>query len=338
MRQGVVKKLLLASACLVLTTAATLALAEGVARLLGYRPSRPAPAPTAGGGPAAFREHPTLGFVPAPGAARFESPGRFAFTMTKLDSGLRITHALESYTRPRAPKKEIWIFGCSFTQGWFLNDDETYAWRLQEELPDYEVVNFGVSAYGTLQSLIQLREALGRGERAPNLAVMAYADFQDQRNTATRIWRKYMAATLAGVQYPYARPGPNGELEILRDPFAYREFPFKHHSALMSALETLYDDFVEPRYRSHEVSKMILEEMSRLCRSHAIKLLVAGITGSPGSTEMIAWCRSRGIAATDISVDLSLEENNNRLLSRICGSPPAPASRRACDRGQLGQR
>jgi len=39
---------------------------------------------------------------------------------------------------------------------------KTFPWLLQERFPQYEVVNFGLNGYSTVQSLIQLREALGR--------------------------------------------------------------------------------------------------------------------------------------------------------------------------------
>src|SRR5690349_15286102 len=52
------------------------------------------------------------------------------FRVTHLPNTLRITRPLETYAAPDE-REQIWLFGCSFTHGWSVNDDETYAWRLQ---------------------------------------------------------------------------------------------------------------------------------------------------------------------------------------------------------------
>jgi len=307
----------------ILTFAAIFLLGEGIARLLGYRPANPPPDPTAptAAAVAAWREHPLLGFAPTGGTSKYGT-----FSITKLANGRRITHPLETYGDTTTRKKAMWIFGCSFTQGWRLNDDETYPWLLQKELPDWEVVNFGVSAYSTLQSLIQLEDALDRGEQRPELAIMAYADFHEQRNTLTRIWRKSMARSLphGRVKYPYARLGRNGQLEIFHEPFEYLELPLKHYSALLTALETRYDDFVEFRYRSREVSEAILNEMFTLCRAKGIKFAVAGISRSSWTADVLRWCRERSIPVADISVDLKIPGNS--FLPQD-GHPNAAANR-----------
>src|SRR6266404_7499882 len=131
--------------------------------------------------------HPTLGYITKPGEFTITLPGPYSFKTTYLENGLRITHPLNTYSEKR--KKELWIFGCSFTQGWTVNDEETYPWLLHEELPDYEVVNFAVIGYGEVQSLIQLREALARGAR-PALVILSYASVHDVRNTLPRTWMK----------------------------------------------------------------------------------------------------------------------------------------------------
>ncbi|MFO1378459.1 MAG: hypothetical protein U1F14_15795 [Steroidobacteraceae bacterium] len=67
---------------------------------------------------------------------------RFRFTI--LPDKHRITRPLADYSTQDAREK-IWIFGCSYTEGWSLNDEETYPWLLQERFPDYdELANFGV--------------------------------------------------------------------------------------------------------------------------------------------------------------------------------------------------
>src|SRR5215813_6804025 len=100
----------------------------------------------------------------------------WSFTTSSL--GHRMTHAPDV----RSAGRGIWIFGCSFTFGWSVSDDESFPWLLQNDLPAYEVINFGTPGYGTLQGLIQLKEALTK-EPAPALVVLFYARFHNERNT-----------------------------------------------------------------------------------------------------------------------------------------------------------
>jgi hypothetical protein len=75
-------------------------------------------------------------------------PNGYAFRVTHLPNTLRVPYPLATDAHARS-KPEIWLFGCSFTHGWSLNDEETYPWVLQERLPMYEVVNYGAWRCGT---------------------------------------------------------------------------------------------------------------------------------------------------------------------------------------------
>src|SRR5205085_2187667 len=111
----------------------------------------------------------------------------------------------------------------------------------QESFPEYEVVNFGVSGYGTLQSLIQFRDAIQHGQK-PKLAIIVYASFHDVRNTFIRIRRKMLASSdyLGPLNQPYARLNNDEKLEVFMDTTEYREFPLMRYSAFIHALEEAY--------------------------------------------------------------------------------------------------
>ena len=146
-----------------------------------------------------FIKHHTLGYTHLPGKFKVTlNDTSYSFNVTNLSNTLSITHPLNTY--PADPrKKEIWIFGCSITQGWSVNDEDTYPWIVQENLPNYEVVNFGVGGYGTLHSLIQLQEAL-KERKKPELVVLAYGSCHDARNTFSRKRRKSCNPRLAAQQ------------------------------------------------------------------------------------------------------------------------------------------
>ena len=258
-------------------------------------------------------KHPTLGYITKPGEYRITLPGPYSFKTTFLANGLRITHPLNTYSEKR--KKEIWIFGCSFTQGWSLNDEETYPWLLQEKLPDYEVVNFGVDGYSTAQSLIQLREALAKGTR-PALVILSYASFHDVRNTLTRTWIKVRLTAGAGYAYgvvnlPYARLSKDNTPEILYQPLEYHPDLLLRSSALANLLDDTYNENLEKTYHSLEVTHALIDEISSLCKANGIEFVLAGIFSDPATQAMLEHFKEKGIETVDISVDLSRKENTN---------------------------
>jgi hypothetical protein len=287
-------------------------LAEMTARVKGVRPYavKAADIVVEPGG-RFFTANPTLGYTHLPGQFKITLADSYTFKATNLNNTLRVTHPLNTYP-PEDHKREIWILGDSITYGWSVNDEESYPWLLQENFPDYEIVNFGVSGYGTLHSLIQLREALESGKK-PQVVILAYASWHDVRNTFIRIRRKMLASSssLGSVNQPYARLTKEGKLEIFMDTIAYHEFPLMRYSAFIHALEEIYDRYEERHARSHEVTKAIIKEISDLCRASGITFAVVTLTSDPTTSDMLDHCQREGIKTGSIWVDLNIKENNN---------------------------
>jgi hypothetical protein len=307
------KKLLFYLVSYTLIALLLFSLAEGIARLKGFRPwtVKQAQIVVEPGG-RFFRAHPTLGYTHLPGQFKVTLAGAYTFKATNLENTLRITHPLDTY-QSDAARKQIWILGDSITYGWSVNDEEAYPWLLQERFPDYEVVNFGVSGYGTLHSLIQLREALQNGH-PPKLVILAYAAWHDVRNTFIRIRRKMLApsAHLGPLNQPYARLTADGRLDIFMDTVEYREFPLMRYSAFIHALEETYDNYEERHAQSHEVTKAIINEIRDQCQAHGAELVVVNLDSNPITSDMMEYCRRQGIKTASIYVDLeNIKENNN---------------------------
>ncbi|WP_228056543.1 SGNH/GDSL hydrolase family protein [Microcoleus sp. LEGE 07076] len=256
-----------------------------------------------------FTKDSELGYKHLPGKFKVTLNGNYSFNATHLNNSLRITHPLNTYNKS-STKPEIWIFGCSFTYGWSLNDSETYAWLLQQKLPAYEIVNFGVNGYGTLHSFIQFKAAL-KQRKKPKIAVIAYAKFHDRRNTLLRARSKQMSAwnKLGILLQPDARLNGNNNFTYSMTKLEYHEWPLMRVSALVNLLEVNYNQFEEELYQSHEVSKAVIAEFNRVAEANNVKLVVAGINA--GSAKMLEELSREGIATVDISVDLKVPGNNN---------------------------
>ncbi len=295
----------------VLSIAVSLGAAEIFLRVKGFKPARQSGKRVVvepGGRLAVI--HPVLGYSMLPGQFKAILPSGYSFVMTHLPNTLRITHPLGTYP-PAVSKKEIWIFGCSFTYGWSLNDQDTYCWKLQEKLPDYEVVNSGVIGYGTLQSMIQCREALKAAKVKPAVVVYAYASFHDVRNTFLRRRRQAVGKNneLGPFRQPFARMSKQGDLIYSMTDVVYRDVPLARYLALMQLINERYNDLEERCIPSHEISKRIVLDFASMVKREGIEFVVAGIdTDSAG---MLAWLTRQGIKTVDIAVDLSKQENRN---------------------------
>jgi hypothetical protein len=205
-----------------------------------------------------------------------------------------------------------WVFGDSVTYGWAVNDEESYPWLLQERFPEYEMVNFGVSGYGLIHSLIQLREAL-QNRVPPKLVILTYASWMDIRNTLIRERRKMLTANNHSGQLNqlYARLNDDSSLEILMAQADYKEFPLMRYSALVHAIEESYNHYEERNSGGHELTQAILQEIIELCRNFSVELILANLTHDPQTFDTGEYCRREGVKVVDIYVDTKIKENNS---------------------------
>jgi len=287
--------------------------AEMGLRLLGHRPWRVTDLKIrVDPGGKLFQTHPTLGYNHLPEQYQITLSKGYSFTVTHGADTLRITHRQHD----EADNKDcrpIWIFGCSITHGWSVNDHETYPWVLQEKLLDREVINFGVSGYGTIHSLIQLRKALTE-RKPPEVAVIAYGALHDERNVFLRQRRKVVFSwnKLGPLEQPYGKLDDTGQLRTSMSEVVYAEFPLMRLSATIHFLEQGYNKFEALYAQSHQVSAAIIREFDELCRANNIPLVIAGITTEKLTGEMLDWCRQQGMTAMDLSVDVKQERYNNK--------------------------
>jgi hypothetical protein len=292
---------------------AFLGAAEAISRMRGWRPwVKPVLAVRVEPGGRYFRTDPRLGFVHLPGSFTVTLGDGYSFRVTHLADGHRITRP--PGTPPGSgPRPEIWIFGCSYTHGWSLDDDETYPWLVQASLPDFEVVNFGSDAYGATHALLQLQDALA-ARPSPAAAVFACASFHDDRNTFALSRRRAMASLnrLGMVTHPYARFDRRGRLRFGVAPVEFRGVPFLGVSAFANLLENTVEAVDARMLRSSQVSSALIAAMADLSRGRAVPFVVAGIHRDDATLALIRDGERHGAIGVDISVDLALPGMSNQ--------------------------
>ena len=275
---------------------------EGLLRLLGAGPWDPRPVNVqVEPGGSLYELHPTLGYRHRAGEFRITQEV-LRWTATHGDDTLRITDRPGDEGRG-VQRPELWIMGGSFTHGWAVNDWETFPWLLQERLPQYRVVNFGVGGYGTLQSLVQLEHALA--ERTPALVVVAYASYHDRRNVFSRQQRKTLVPWnhLGILRMPRAKLGPGGEIQTEMADATYSELPGMRLSAIVHLVERGLNRLERVWLGEHDVTFAILERMAEIARSEHFDIVVAGLGPDRATTAMLDRCRVRDWTVIDISHD-----------------------------------
>jgi hypothetical protein len=118
---------------------------------------------------------------------------------------------------------DVIMIGDSYTEGWYVSDDETVAYLLQAST-QRPVANLGVAGYGTLQESIVLRKEVPRLK--PRVAVWSFFEGNDLYDDET--FESTMQAAPAGDQETIAHP----------EGYAHRQ-GWKHRSFTLNALRRL---------------------------------------------------------------------------------------------------
>ena len=208
---------------------------------------------------------------------------------------------------------ELWLFGCTMTYGGYVDDEKTYPYQLQQWMPKVRVVNFGGQAYGDLQCLLWLEEALKR-RGPPAHVVLGYTNMHPPRNCMTRAWQRIFWLLVQPEQIqqtgrpykqlPFARLNADQQLEI--DYMVPRNAPFpgEEQSSLLTMLDlglTLGDEW----HRSpREVTRGVVDRFRRVCDEHHSAVTVA-VLENEGSVSFLEDGQHRLIDAS-VSVSDSL--------------------------------
>lgn len=276
-------------------TVLALVAVEGALRWLGRTPFQRRPARSRSALAADHR----LGHVVTPGVSDIEfRAGPFVQTVrtTRLADGHRITRPLADYANA-SPRPQIWVFGCSFTFGVMLSDEQTFPWVAQAQLPDYEVVNFGVPGYSTFQMLLQLEDALRRPDR-PAAVVLAYATFHEQRNVCARAWR---TAGNLPFQYPCARLNPDGTVGRTMIERNARTLPFADRLALVGTLESALAHLDDIQLRASDVTERLIREFVGQCRRANVPVVIADVFEDGRGMPMLRRLAAEGVPILNLT-------------------------------------
>ena len=177
-------------------------------------------------------------------------------------------------------------------------------------------MNFGVPGYGNVQSYLQLKRQISRGN-IPKLAVLGYAGFHNERNVLSPAYRKHLHIGfeesdpelrdhMATAGFPFAQLQDTG-LSIQSVPWAevYEGWPGRKQLALVNALQNLAESRTADHQNPEAVSLRLLEAIQKLCQSHQIPFVIMGLTYDLDTKIMMKRFHEAGLLTLDATVDLS---------------------------------
>lgn len=281
-----------AFALVLVVLAVALVAAELIARFLGAVPF----STMTSGRHRWAQEDDVLGWANKPGTFLSHEDGKTP--MTFWDGGRRATRR-EVLPSPQV-QKQVVLIGASFTQGYSVRDDQTFAWQIDAALPHASVENYGTGGYGTYQSLLLLERLFETGRIEPDLVVYGFPYFTSGRNVAPYEWQ--VALRLVGPQR-YSPPHvvlENSRLEF-RPASALTNWPLEHRLAAVRAFHDSYNQWSLGDRNAMVVpaTLQLLSRMRDMVERAGSRLLVAVLDGSGETDEYGRFMKQNGIPYVD---------------------------------------
>jgi hypothetical protein len=222
-----------------------------------------------------------LGFTVRPGSYQIMIEAgelKYRFHAAVWPGGSRATSYL-----PHQANRRLYIFGDSWAWGWPNEDEQTFAWLLQQSLPDYSVLNFSQNGYGNVHGLIQLRRL--RGILTPDdIVLLIYGDYFNARNIAAPSYMRTWQGDGGNMTYPRGL--------LVQGNLAIEYLP------LFCSMSAGYCDQADPdQNQIYEVTKAVF---GAIINATEARVVVGYISGAEEKDPVITFLRQHNIDIVDL--------------------------------------
>jgi lysophospholipase L1-like esterase len=266
----------------VTSTLVTLLLGEGLLRIY-YRPTLDERNLT-------YRYDAALGWLPVPNSSR-RFVGTRPISVHHNSRGFR-DHELGTKQKPR-----IVVIGDSFVWGYDAEVEERFTDQLQQLMPEWEVVNMGVSGYGTDQELLLARQVLA--EYQPDIVFLMFCSHNDEEDNSSN--RRY-----GGYYKPYfIKQGSRLQLAGVPVPksqnFYYSRSALLRGSRFAAGALALAIRIAHPPIQVENPTVELLAEFKRLSVSQKAKFVI-GTTDASAHVE--GFCLAEQVPCVNLATNL----------------------------------
>jgi hypothetical protein len=247
-----------------------------------------------------------LGYTVRPGSYQIlidAGAVRYKFHATVRPDGSRATGYV-----PHHADKRLYIFGDSITWGWPNEDEDTFAWLLQQRLPDYSVLNFAQNGYGNVHALIQLRR-LRETVKPSDIVLIIYGDYFNVRNVAAPSRLREFRNTQDTYRYSKNLTHPKAALNQGR-------LAIEYVPLLCENLHGYCDQADPDQNQMFEVTKAIFADIINLVDA---RVIVGYINGPDQEDPVTSFLRQRDIDIIDLRPSSVFYERDSLPFDRHPG-------------------
>lgn len=190
-------------------------------------------------------------------------------------------------SRPNVSERKaqrLLLLGCSYTFGMGVSDNQTYAWKLGQQLPNTSVENGGVIGFSTYQCLLRLRQLYEQGEHYDRVIYAAIQDHQI-RNVKMRVFGKN-AEHSDFVGTPYVTYQPQG---LVTHGLRHLSLPGETRFRIINFLSMLRVNSLTRQTKARqagdlthrrEVFNMLVGQLADLVKQHQGEFLLVLLDGT----------------------------------------------------------
>jgi hypothetical protein len=270
--------------------------------------------------PNAFVGDPKKGIALNPGTYRINLNRGLTFETRHLANGSRYVANRTNDTL------EVLLLGCSFTYGYGVNDEENFASILQQSFPETGVQNGGVVGYGSIQSLMQLKEQMDSNQL--KVVLLHFSSFHFMRNSLSQQYRsnlkigyqrssQHVDNLMQEARFPY-KNSCEEPISFVSWEDMYENWPGRDWLAAVNWIQTSVDKAAEDQEQQLDVTACILHEINDLCEQKGIKFGLVCLDSTP-ETEQLKT-RMPELNWLDVKFDFT----SKKLTNQPYDSHPSP--------------
>ncbi len=234
---------------------------------------------------AAHRDGPTIGVRHDAMGCRGGAAGEAAAVTVGLRGG--------------GARSRVEVHGGSFVYGLGLAEAETLPARLGAALPEWSVKNRGVPGYGPVQAWLALERHVAEGT-APDVMIVGYASFHDERTTLVRNWRRALRGWDLGAT-PSTRTR-RGTPEVAPRAPTMSPWEANRRSVLVHRIERAADFGQDLVVDSQAVTANLLTQLHRAGAEHGVRVVVAGLADDRWTRKTLWRLDRRGVETVDVGL------------------------------------
>lgn len=263
---------------------------EVALRILGYQHFRNDDYKVSSHPRNAFIGDAQMGIALNPGTYHIQLNEGPAFTTTHLDDGTRVVDNRLNDTL------NILLLGCSFTYGYGVDDTAHFSSLLQADFPDQGIRNGGVVGYGSVQSLMQLKEAMDSNHL--EVVLLHFSSYHFMRNTLSPQYRSnlkigyqrsshHVDNLMQEARFPY-KENCSDAISFAHWTEMYTNWPGRDWLAAVNWIQSSLDRSAEHEAEQLIITTCIIEEMQELCTDRGIAFGLACLDTTTATEQLKA--------------------------------------------------